>query len=353
MQQHMRRCIEFVEQHYSPFRYDENDYVLIHPKVVFHTWVAVYGVGVFDGSLTLEDGKTFNYVKKVLKNAKRLNLQRIPLMLVYSQLNLPLAEEKKMQKSLNVSKNVHLLCLETDLKEAIPEKTYQGFYNADLSLLDHLRLAVIYHADAVLEVLRQKYGLPLATGNAILYNDIDIVWSDGGTVPSVYAYKGMCSCPRKGFMFAPPLHAKAISEVVNELSDDEMDMIHRHHQRFYNGRGSRVAEYILSGEAFAQMHLVADLLKLNYVPTISSGENSILYISLNHLEDFKNAVQPSRNIVDFHRRDTLNWRENTLSIFLQLIPYFTETEDGTWTHTPLEAEEPLIQQKKTRQFFHV
>ncbi|KAK2815471.1 hypothetical protein Q5P01_025938 [Channa striata] len=79
-----------------PADYDR-EYKMLKPKVLFHTWVAIYGSGIFDGTFALpKTGRKLDYVSKIKSNARFLEKQRIPLMIVYSLLNLPLEEERRM-----------------------------------------------------------------------------------------------------------------------------------------------------------------------------------------------------------------------------------------------------------------
>ncbi|KAK2813244.1 hypothetical protein Q5P01_000873 [Channa striata] len=144
----------FMRRQFPGFDYDR-EYKMLKPKVLFHTWVAIYGSGIFDGTFALpKTGRKLDYVSKIKSNARFLEKQRIPLMIVYSSLNLPLEEERRMLSQFEREPNIVVLNLERDLKDALPEVMYQENYSADLNLMDYLRLGVIKQAYNVLAVLR-------------------------------------------------------------------------------------------------------------------------------------------------------------------------------------------------------
>ncbi|KAK2813570.1 hypothetical protein Q5P01_000727 [Channa striata] len=70
----------FMRRQFPGFDYDR-EYKMLKPKVLFHTWVAIYGSGIFDGTFALPK---LDYVTKIKSNARFLEKQRIPLMIVYS-----------------------------------------------------------------------------------------------------------------------------------------------------------------------------------------------------------------------------------------------------------------------------
>ncbi|KAK2832698.1 hypothetical protein Q5P01_016587 [Channa striata] len=58
------------------FDYDR-EYKMLKPKVLFHTWVAIYGSGIFDGTFALpKTGRKLDYVSKIKSNARFLEKQR-------------------------------------------------------------------------------------------------------------------------------------------------------------------------------------------------------------------------------------------------------------------------------------
>ncbi|KAK2811289.1 hypothetical protein Q5P01_000249 [Channa striata] len=81
----------FYRRQFGPIT---TEYKMLKPKVLFHTWVAISGSGIFGGAFALpKAGRKLDYVSKIKSNARFLEKQRIPLMIVYSSLNLPLEEE--------------------------------------------------------------------------------------------------------------------------------------------------------------------------------------------------------------------------------------------------------------------
>ncbi|KAK2814249.1 hypothetical protein Q5P01_000696 [Channa striata] len=70
----------------SRLRHDR-EYKMLKPKVLFHTWVAIYGP-YLRRTLVTQDGRKLDYVSKIKSNARFLEKQRIPLMIVLP-LNLP------------------------------------------------------------------------------------------------------------------------------------------------------------------------------------------------------------------------------------------------------------------------
>lgn len=175
---------------------------------MFHTWVAAQKTGIPDGTILL-GGVYLDYVSKLKAQAAELEVQRIPVMIAYSHLNLPRTEETKMVFNFKDESNVVMLCLE-DIPDAIPPASYKHLYMTDLNLMDHLHIAVINHAPGVIRELRRKacqegkeqYATSLDTneGNAIMYADMDIVFTPN-KVPVVYAKHSMCSWPKLCHLF--------------------------------------------------------------------------------------------------------------------------------------------------------
>lgn len=84
-----------------------------------------------------------------------LEAQHIPNAIVYSRLQLPKEEEMTLLVNFADEGNIVLLCLE-DMTYSIPPSSYSKYYSTTFDLSDHLRLAVINHAPAVLKELRRK-----------------------------------------------------------------------------------------------------------------------------------------------------------------------------------------------------
>ncbi|KAK2821873.1 hypothetical protein Q5P01_021938 [Channa striata] len=122
------------------FDYDR-EYKMLKPKVLFHTWAAIYGSGIFDGAFALPK---LDYVTKIKSNAS------------------------------SSEPNIAVLNLERDLKDALPKVMYQENYSADLNLMDYLRRS----NQASVQCARCVARPPLARGKVA---DARALAGNGGT----------------------------------------------------------------------------------------------------------------------------------------------------------------------------
>lgn len=316
----------------------DNTYKKLTTNLMFHTWVAIRKTGIPDGTSPL-NGISLDYVSKLKKQAAELEIQGIPVMIVYSRLNLPHSEETKMEFHFKHESNIVMLCLE-DMPHAIPSDSYKHLYTADLNLMDHLRIAVINHAQQVIQELlrkaceqgKEQYAFSLRTnnGNAIMYADMDIVLT-ANKAPVVYAKRGMCSWPKLNHLFT---HNYCD---LNSLDQQLRRTIEDHAAVFRRGTDV-IIQYVLYGKAYEISEWITEARGKRWKPCIATGENSMLFVSYSAIPIFKKMVLDDSLIVDLHTNPDRKlymtsdpfYRANHTLIYLQLLPYMDHSDDRTW-----------------------
>lgn len=313
----------------------DNTYKKLTANLVFHTWVAIRKTGIPDGTSALH-GIYLDYVSKLKQQSAELKVQGIPVMIVYSRLDLPLSEEIKMESHFKHESNIVMLCLE-DMPHVIPPDRYEDYHTADLNLLDHLRIAVINHALQVIRELLNKaraegkedYVDLLLTneGNAIMYADMDIMFT--GKVPVVYAKRGMCSWPQLNPLFT---HVnRDMSALTPQLRRTIED-----HAAVFRMDPKVIIDYVLHGNAYDIAEWIAESRGDTWKPCIARGRNTMIFISYSAIPIFKKMGLDIS--VDLHTDPDCNmhttsdplYKANHTLIYLQLIPYMDHSSDRTW-----------------------
>ncbi|TKS65615.1 hypothetical protein D9C73_010628 [Collichthys lucidus] len=330
-QQYLSQIKEFLHGSFDGFQLDSS-YQQLSTNLVFHTWVAYWGVGIPDGTRPF-NGKLLDYVSKIKRQAVMLEAQHIPNAIVYSRLQLPKEEEMTLLANFADEGNIVLLCLE-DMTYSIPPSSYSNYYSTTFKLLDHLRLAVINHAPAVLEELRRKAlrehkdqyvsFLDSNGGNAIMYADIDIVFT-ADRVPVVCAKNGMCSYPEPNddiFIYGDMSDEVDISpELMKKITD---------HSSVFERDWEAITNYIMRDKAYDVATAITRELGIKKNPCVARGENCMLLVAYSSVPLFRTCVSGGSMVVDLHPTDTEFYRENHTLIYLQLIPYMKHMSDCTW-----------------------
>ncbi|KAE8277731.1 hypothetical protein D5F01_LYC24260 [Larimichthys crocea] len=217
--------------------------------------------------------------------------------------------------------NIVLLCLE-DMTYSIPPSSYSKYYSTTFDLSDHLRLAVINHAPAVLKELRRKAlcehkdqyvsFLDSNGGNAIMYPDMDIVF----TADRV---------PRGNMSDEVDISPELMKKITDHSSVFERDW-------------EAITNYIMRDKAYDVATAITRELGRKYNPCVARGENCMLLVAYSSVPLFRTCVSGDSMIVDLHRTNTEFYRENHTLIYLQLIPYMKHMSDHTWVW-PKDTEE--------------
>lgn len=315
--------------------------------LVFHTWSAVNKRGIPDGSYPIS-GVYLDCVYKIKAQAKQLEADGIPVMIVYSRLNLPRLDETKMIFAFRKENNIVLLCLE-DMPDVIPTSCYTGPYlPADMYIM--LPRIVIAHAEAVRYRLwqtacnlgKEQYALSLVSngGNAIMYLDIDMVFTTTD-VPVIYAKDGICTWPELNVLFT---HENCKPGTVDSTATKA---IKKHAEVFQRGWQS-IMQYVATGDAYNNANRITDARnkqkrKYSY-PAIAIGYPSMIVVEYSSVAKYKTLtnVAPGLDVSDFHTDPVyryvgtgdVSFRENHTFIYLQLLPYMKRDRAMSWS--PLE-----------------
>ena len=175
--------------------------VIVPPGPVFHTWYAMHGTTLFNGTNNV---KGYDYVEMIKKEAKYLQQFHLPVLLVYSTLNMTAEQTEEMQKLFQESENIISICLETDFPEhpmtSSLRKHKEGIYR-----VDYIRYAALLHWREILEKSLEKAestGKKQVTENLQYRKNQSLVYSDIDNVqirPNLYMLSGpgfaMCSYP--------------------------------------------------------------------------------------------------------------------------------------------------------------
>lgn len=333
---HMDLVLQCLYNNFPGFSFDST-YHKLTTGLVFHTWVSVNKRGIPDGTHLVE-GVYLNYVAKLKAQAEHLEAQGIPVMIMYSRLNLPRFEETKMIFAFREERNIMVLCLE-DMPDVIPRESYEDFYQI-IELESHLPLAVIAHAEDVIQRLwrtacdrgKRQYALSLASnkGNAIMYVDMNIVFTTQ-KVPVVYAKHGMCTWPELNALFT---HEDCNT---SNLDQGVMKIIRKHAGMFRKG-WKDIIQYVLHGEAYNTANRITKARGQEIKPAIAKGLGSMILVAYSAIPRFREILVYNYTLRDLHTPPEFRYvcttdpfyRENHTLVYLQLIPYMERAVDMVW-----------------------
>lgn len=279
---------------------------------------------------------------KIKAQAKQLEVHRIPVMIVYSRLNLPRLEETKMIFTFREESNIIMLCLE-DMPDVIPPECYTGSYLAT-DMYGVLPQIVIAHAQDVIQRLwrtacdlgKEQYALSLASnrGNAIMYLDMDIVFTTK-TVPVVYAKDGMCTWPDLNRWFT---HENCKPNTVNPTIEKAI----KKHADVFHEDWQTIIRYVSTGDAYNTANRITEARygqKKRYTyPAITRGYPSMILVEHSAIPKFRTLTESGLAISDFHTDPACRYiatsdpfyRENHTFIYLQLLPYMERDIAMAW-----------------------
>ncbi|KAE8276943.1 hypothetical protein D5F01_LYC25350 [Larimichthys crocea] len=276
-QQYLSQIKEFLHGSFDGFQLDSS-YQQLSTNLVFHTWVAYWGVGIPDGTRPF-NGKLLDY--------------------------LPKEEEMTLLVNFADEGNIVLLCLE-DMTYSIPPSSYSKYYSTTFDLSDHLRLAVINHAPAVLKELRRK-----------------ALCEHKDQVPRGVRKEWHVLVPEPNNIFIGNMSDEVdISpELMKKITD---------HSSVFERDWEAITNYIMRDKAYDVATAITRELGRKYNPCVARGENCMLLVAYSSVPLFRTCVSGDSMIVDLHRTITEFYRENHTLIYLQLIPYMKHMSDHTW-----------------------
>ncbi|MFK0571562.1 hypothetical protein [Endozoicomonas sp.] len=193
-----------------------DNYQIIKPGPVIYTWVALYGTTIFDGTDQGEGERIsshFNYVARIQAQADRLKKQDIPVLVIYSQVNMTMDQINTMESVFNDSDNIVVLNVENDLGHLEEFKLMKNPNGFGLSypareecqlMLDRIRIAALREGQNTLDVAKKKAKTTHKTrventlvnnqNNSLMYMDTDNHWFE--RIPYMVAPDGMYSAPK-------------------------------------------------------------------------------------------------------------------------------------------------------------
>ncbi|KAE8276955.1 hypothetical protein D5F01_LYC25328 [Larimichthys crocea] len=191
---------------------------------------------------------------------------------------------------------------------SIPPSSYSKYYSTTFDLSDHLRLAVINHAPAVLKELRRK---------ALCEHKDQYVrfWTVTAGTQSWNMSDEVDISP----------------ELMKKITD---------HSSVFERDWEAVTNYIMRDKAYDVATAITRELGRKYNPCVARGENCMLLVAYSSVPLFRTCVSGDSMIVDLHRTITEFYRENHTLIYLQLIPYMKHMSDHTWVWLK-DTEEPI------------
>lgn len=335
-EEYMSLVMEGMDKNFRGFTLD--GYSKSTVNLVFHTWVSSKSIP--DGTFVV-DGMLLNYVANIKAQAHQLQRCGIPVMIVYSRLDLPRLEETKLIFAFREESNIVVLCLE-DMTEAIPADTYLRYFYTNESLTTRLPLVVLHHAKDVVQFLwrtacdqgKKNYAMSLDSNteaNAIMYLDMDISFTTD-TVPSIYTKNGMCTWPELNFRFT---HERTnLSMLTPRLA--QLAQSHTSHMLKDDWRA--LFKYVSSGQAYQ----VSDMLTLargnKLLPAIATGNSSMILMEYSKIPELRALSVYTLKIDDLHTAPILGltetsdpeYREHHTLVYLQVHRYMKKSEPNDW-----------------------
>ena len=207
--------------------------VIVPPGPVFHTWYAMHGTTLFNGTNNV---KGYDYVEMIKKEAEYLQQFHLPVLLVYSTLNMTAEQTEEMQKLFQESENIISICLETDFPEHPMTSSLRG-HEEGIDRVDYIRYAASLHWREILEKSLEKAeitGKKQAAENLQHRKNQSLVYSDIDNVqirPNLYMLSGpgftMCSHPADSIYIEEWEIEKEISANKPDVSREEVQA-HNH-----------------------------------------------------------------------------------------------------------------------------
>lgn len=340
------------------------------PCPVFHTWAALHGTTIFNGSNNPQRFAGINYVQRILREGTALSKNDIPLIIVFSDMNLTMAQIDEMKTEFSSHENIICVSFETELQLKFIKDLEKYALSMSIEFMDSIRIVVSQNISKVIKFCVEKAKsdgkIKLASrleklgDNCLFYSDIDNQWLSNP--PFVLACHGMFTQPRLSTTL-PLIHID--DDVVKQLSDTDKRYLEKHRSFFSEipyfdkikrgtwstDKAKKLFDYILSGEAECNYNYLSKRLAhissyydylLNRDSAVSwDGENSCLFVAEHSKDIFLRKALKRPCIIDLHQKpnskapdDIYNpdpyYREAHSLVGMQLLRYHYHGHDYTW-----------------------
>lgn len=340
------------------------------PCPVFHTWAALHGTTIFNGSNNPKHYRGIDYVQRILEEGSKLGEDGIPLLIVFSDMDLTSDQIDDMKDEFSQHDNILCVSLETDLQLKFIKELEKYASTMTVEFMDSIRVVVSQNISKVISfcIAKAKYEgktnlaarLENLGSNYLFYSDIDNQWLS--KPPFILARHGIFTQPE---LSSTVSLVKLIEKKINKLSDSDRQRLDVHRSYFsqlpyFNkaksgswstDKAKKLFSYIFSGEAESNFHYLSrqianispyyENLTIRDNPVSWCGENSCFFVAEHAKDIFLKGALKRPCIIDLHEKpiskipdDSYNpdpyYREAHSLIGMQLLRYYYQGHDFTW-----------------------
>ena len=340
------------------------------PCPVFHTWAALHGTTIFNGSNNPKRYAGIDYVQRILEEGSKLGEYGIPLLIVFSDMNLTSDQIDDMKDEFSQHDNILCVSLETDLQLKFIKELEKYASTMTIEFMDSIRVLVSQNISKVISFCMAKAKsegktnlaarLKKLGSNYLFYSDIDNQWLS--KPPFILARHGIFTQPELSTTLSL---VKIIEKKIKKLSNSDRQRLNVHrsyfsHLPYFNkdhsgcwstDKAKKLFYYIFSGEAESNFHYLSrkianispyyKYLTIHDNPVSWRGENSCFFVAEHSKDIFLNGALKRPCIIDLHEKpvskiadDSYNpdpyYREAHSLIGMQLLRYYYQGHDFTW-----------------------
>ena len=340
------------------------------PCPVFHTWAALHGTTIFNGSNNPKRYAGIDYVQRILEEGSKLGEHGIPLLIVFSDMDLTSDQIDDMKDEFSQHDNILCVSLETDLQLKFIKELEKYASTMTVEFMDSIRVVVSQNISKVISFCiakaKSEGKINLAArlenldSNYLFYSDIDNQWLS--KPPFILARHGIFTQPLLSTTLSL---TKIIENRISKLSDSDRQRLDVHRSYFsqlpYFNKGKsgcwstdkakKLFSYIFSGKAESNFHYLSrqianiapyyEYLTIRVNPVSWCGENSCFFVAEHSKDTFLKGALKRPCIIDLHEKpiskiadDSYNpdpyYREAHSLIGMQLLRYYYQGHDFTW-----------------------
>lgn len=349
------------------------------PCPVFHTWAALHGTTIFNGSNNPKHYAGIDYVQRILEEGSKLSEDGIPLLIVFSDMDLTSDQIDDMKVEFSKHDNILCVSLETDLQLKFIKELEKYASTMTVEFMDSIRVVISQNISEVISFciakakaegkIKLAARLENLDSNYLFYSDIDNQWLS--KPPFILARHGTFTQPELSISL-PLIYIN--DDILKKLSDSDRQHLHVHRsyfsqlpyfnknnsERWSTDKAKKLFSYIFSGDAESNYHYLSKqianispryecLLKCDN-PVSWKGENSCFFVAEHSKDIFLKGALKRPCIIDLHQKpiskkadDSYNpdpyYREAHSLIGMQLLRYYYQGNDFTWIE--VEDAQPL------------
>ena len=339
------------------------------PCPVFHTWAALHGTTIFNGLNTPNKFNGMNYVQRILEEGTELSKNDIPLLIVFSDMNLSEYQIDQMKDEFKNHDNILCVSLETDLQLKFPLELKEHASSMGVRFMDSIRIVVSQNITKTISFCMDKAKsenkaqladrLEKLGVNHLFYSDIDNQWLSKPLY--ILARHGMFTLPTMSEEL--PLIKHIYDWDVKKLSDLDRERLEAHRSFFsdlpcLNKRNPKKWSKEKAGKLFD--YVLSDKAKLNYqhlskqLAYISSkfdyllkpddevvsweGDNGCFFVTEHSKDAFLRASMKRFWMIDLHQKPNTKYchnpdpyyREAHSLVGMQLLKHYYYGLDHSW-----------------------